>query len=404
MRGLLTARQYAECVALGAELLDGAALAPAVRAEVQTLYARSYAALGRNDAAADKYHLALELYAAAGDEQGLNRCRLGLARLRYAAGAYSAALQLLAQVRDAARRYGWEDIRAEALVLHGWIANGEHKYSEAGTVLAEAAPYFAAHPADPHEWEYQNASAWALIGAGELAAGEERARRACERLEAREAPAEDIALALNTLVFHAWCAGDFQRMLELQHQQLELVQEQARPQRLILLLYNSAMCETQLGRYAAAKRSLNRAWTIARREDERRVVPAILMLLTLTALHEDRPDMALEYAELARTDAQELTADEAARIAWYLAIAQLAAGQLAPAQAEWRTKRPLVQSIENWLEFNWLRGALLRVAHPNFAPQHPLEPGARSVAAAWEQELALLQAQCPAPPALAAPP
>jgi tetratricopeptide (TPR) repeat protein len=405
LQRLSAADRPGDAAALAAEALAQGALPPAERAAVLLQHGRAEFELEHNAAAQHCFEQALDLSTEAGDAAGAGRAKLGLARLRTRAGLYSDSQHLVAQVLEAAQQGGWGRLAAEARLELGLIANRENRYRDALPDLRAAVECFAGSKANAPYRTAQNALAWAETGSGELAAGAARAGELFEELRAAGRDPGIQAQALNTLVFNACCHGDFELMLQRLQLMLELVgsaQPPARPLQVMVVHYNTAVCETQLGRFAAAKRSLNRAWGIARRESYPHLLPAILMLLSLAALHEDRPDMALEYAELARSNAREFASDEATLIGWYLALALLAAGQHARAAAEWAARGALEPSIENWQEAGWMRRALAHLTGPAYGGQPPLEGAARATAAEWEHELAELQATYPAPPVQAA--
>jgi hypothetical protein len=126
------------------------------------------------------------------------------------------------------------------------------------------------------------------------------------------------------------------------------------------------------------------------------------MLLSLIALHDNAPDRAFEYADLARTNAREFLSDESVLITWYVALAELAIGSLERAQKDWVLRQPLEPTIENWLELGWLRRVLQHLLSPAYTGEPALDNAGRQLASAWEAELRTLQASFPAPPALAA--
>jgi tetratricopeptide (TPR) repeat protein len=401
---LLATRQFDTLFARLQAVLDAEASTPLDRAAAYYLLGRAHYDLEQSGEAEQRFDQALDLFTDAGDMENAERTRLRLAQLRIRSGAYNEAQHLIGQSLAIAREQDWPGLTAEALLELGILCNKENRYRDALEVLRPAAEYFAAQPGGWLHGLAQSTLAWTETGLGDLAAGEARAGRLLADLRAAGVEPGIQMQVVNTLVFNACCHGDFELMLERLNLLLELAQASAlgpRSLQLMVVHYNTAVCEMQLARFAAAKRSLHRAWDIARRERDTRILPALLMLLSLTALHEDRPAMALEYAELARSDAREFESDESVLINWYLALALLAAGKLDRAATEWAARRPLEPSIENWQEASWMRRALAHLASPAYAGEPPLDAAARTLATAWDADLAALQAEFPAPPALA---
>jgi hypothetical protein len=82
------------------------------------------------------------------------------------------------------------------------------------------------------------------------------------------------------------------------------------------------------------------------------------MALALVAIHDEQPDMAVEYAELARDNLRDHHSHETVLVRYYLALAYLTAGKAALARLEWAARAPLEPSIENGVEVAWLLRAI----------------------------------------------
>jgi hypothetical protein len=407
LQALRTGRNYEEVVIQAAPLLtDMPQLSPVERGVVLTLTGRAEMALHRLSQAEEHLTQAADAYAEAGLEQQAAQTQLFLARAMLIAGSLRQVEHLAQRGLAEAIERAWPQQEAYARLLLGMVLIREHRYREAMPLLAEAHSHFHRTPAEDEDREFlhdsSNALAWALAGSGQVAEGMLLAEEELARLEQAGASETELTAQLNALIFAAWCAGDFTRMRPLQQRMLELERRLKRPMQLMTLYYNMAIAETQLGGFHSAKRHLHRAWDIARRTGDVRLLPPLLMLLSLLALHENHPALAREYAELARSNMREFGTDESSLLAWYLALAYMGGGELPLARQEWARRPQLDESIENWLELAWLRRALAHVASEAYHPNPQLNDEGRALAREWEAELAELLTHYPAPEALAA--
>lgn len=335
-----------------------AAADPAALAWISYFLGRAEAWRAQGASAISNYSLSAELFAEQGNLPMELRCQIGVARSHLDGNSLQLAIHLAEKVvgRASAAGLDYELHLAQMLVARA-MSRG-HNYPGSVEILRKAADFFEA---SGHSREFYTARqylGWSLVGMGELDEGQRVAQENIEQLRSSGGDQGDVVNEINTLVFVAWCRGDFAAVLDLHEQLLELAAADSRPSTIMALYYNKALAEFAVKRYTDAKRSMHRAWDNARKEGDLRLLAPIQMALALIAIHEGQPESAVEYAELAQANIRDQQSDETALVNYYLTLAYLSAAMTGPAAVVWEDRQELAPSIENAQELDWLLAAM----------------------------------------------
>lgn len=371
--------RFSTVAARTAALLDGPAAAGQPQAALRLLRATAWRRSGRQrEAEAELEALAVELGAADGPALLAQQVKLEQAKLFSQRGPSGRAREWAKEVAQASAALGALQLECDAHLLMGMLDSleaqpglGQQHFEQGLDCAVRAGDDFRTADA-------RSMLGMSLIGQGQSFEGIGLWRQALTYHEA-EGNTAAVATQLNRIGYAAWCDGDLEQARRTLLRVLSLADgepEAVPPQLRMMAEFNLASVDLFAGRLDDAERMLDSAARRALMLGDGMLNGAVHIQRVALALLRGRPSEALACRTAALRAMAEIKDEPGLAGRMVLALAQLAAGQLAQARDAWPAELPATIQAD---ERMGLCGVELMIT----AQTSRLTDEAAALAAAW---------------------